>query len=157
MPARRAGVAFIVAATALLLGGCVGAGGAGPARSGSAPDVAAAGVPIRYDEAVKRVEPGPHDGRGTTTAYRYFDDLAAPGLVFRKRALHRGASIGQHVLTHDEVYYVLRGRGELTVDGQRHDVGPNAAIFMRRGQDVGIRQQGRADLVLIVAYPPAAP
>ncbi len=110
---------------------------------------------VREDATVTREEPRPHEGTGTTTAYRYFDDVKDARVIFRKRALHPGASIGMHVLTHDEVYYVVSGRGELTVDDTKVEVGPGSATFMHEGADVGIRQLGDADLVLIVAYPPA--
>jgi mannose-6-phosphate isomerase-like protein (cupin superfamily) len=110
---------------------------------------------FREDAAVTREEPGPHEGAGSTTAYRYFDDVKDARVIFRKRALHRGASIGMHVLTHDEVYYVVSGRGELTVDDTKFEVGPNSATFMHEGADVGIRQIGDEDLIVIVAYPPA--
>jgi mannose-6-phosphate isomerase-like protein (cupin superfamily) len=77
-------------------------------------------------------------------------------VIFRKRALHAGSAIGMHVLTHDEVYYVVSGRGRLRVDDRQVEVGPNTAVFMHEGADVGIWQEGDEELVLIVAYPPAA-
>ena len=39
-------------------------------------------------------QPGPHNGTGETTAYSFFDKVRDLPLVFRKRALHPGASIG---------------------------------------------------------------
>jgi mannose-6-phosphate isomerase-like protein (cupin superfamily) len=110
---------------------------------------------VRQDGEVTKVEPPPHAGTGMSTAYRYFDDVTDPGVVFRKRTLHRGASIGMHVLTHDEVYYVVSGRGELAVDDAKVPVGPSTAVFMYAGADVGIRQVGDEDLVIIISYPPA--
>jgi mannose-6-phosphate isomerase-like protein (cupin superfamily) len=110
---------------------------------------------VREDAAVTKVEPPPHDGTGQSTAYRYFDDVTDARVVFRKRALHKGASIGMHVLKHDEVYYVVSGQGELRVDDRRVDIGPDTAIFMHEGADVGIWQKGDEDLVVIIAYPPA--
>lgn len=110
---------------------------------------------LKRDAEVTRVEPGPHEGTGKTTAYRYFDDVPDALVIFRKRALHKGASIGMHVLTHDEVYYVVSGRGLLTVDDTQREVGPDTAIFMHEGADVGIKQLGEDDLVVIVSYPPA--
>jgi mannose-6-phosphate isomerase-like protein (cupin superfamily) len=111
---------------------------------------------LRHDAEVAHVEPGPHEGAGKTTAYRYFDDVPDAGVIFRKRALHKDASIGMHVLSHDEVYYIVSGRGLLTVDDTRREVGPDTAIFMHEGADVGIKQTGEADLILIVSYPPAS-
>ena len=109
---------------------------------------------VRQDAAVTKHEPPPHDGTGQSTAYRYFDDVPDAKVVFRKRALHKGASIGMHVLSHDEVYYVVSGAGEVRVDDRRVDVGPDTAIFMHEGAEVGIWQKGEEDLVVIVAYPP---
>jgi mannose-6-phosphate isomerase-like protein (cupin superfamily) len=110
---------------------------------------------VRTDAQSQKAEPTPHEGRGTSTAYRYFDDVKDARVIFRKRALHKGASIGMHVLGHDEVYYIVSGRGELTVDDTKKEVGPDTAIFMHEGADVGIRQLGNEDLVVIVSYPPA--
>lgn len=110
---------------------------------------------IKTDTQTATAEPGPHEGAGKTTAYRYFDEVKDARVIFRKRALHKGASIGMHVLDHDEVYYVVSGRGEVTVDDTKREVGPDTAIFMHQGADVGIRQTGDADLVVIVSYPPA--
>jgi mannose-6-phosphate isomerase-like protein (cupin superfamily) len=111
---------------------------------------------LKHDREVMKVEAGPHDGAGKTTAYRYFDDVKDARVIFRKRALHKGASIGMHVLTHDEVYYVVSGKGELTVDDTTREVSSDTAVFMHEGAAVGIRQVGDADLVVIVSYPPAA-
>jgi mannose-6-phosphate isomerase-like protein (cupin superfamily) len=110
---------------------------------------------VREDASVAKVEPAPHGGGGDSTAYRYFDDVPDARVIFRKRALHKGSAIGMHVLTHDEVYYVVSGRGRLRVDDRQVEVGPNAAVLMHEGADVGIWQQGDAELVVIVAYPPA--
>jgi mannose-6-phosphate isomerase-like protein (cupin superfamily) len=76
-------------------------------------------------------------------------------VIFRKRALHKDSAIGMHVLTHDEVYYVVSGRGRLRVDDRQVALGPNTAVFMHEGADVGIWQEGDQELVVIVAYPPA--
>lgn len=145
----------VLAATVLMLAACAPE----PPRSVSAQPEASRHVRNRFyhreDSSVTREEPGPHDGTGTTTAYRYFDDVTDAKVIFRKRALHPGASIGMHVLSHDEVYYVVSGRGELKVDDTTVEVGPGSATFMHEGADVGIRQVGEEDLVVIVAYPPA--
>ena len=110
---------------------------------------------VREDAAVAKVEPAPHGNLGDSTAYRYFDDVTDARVIFRKRALHKGSGIGMHVLGHDEVYYVVNGRGRLRVDDREVKLGPNTAVFMHAGADVGIWQEGDEELVVIVAYPPA--
>ena len=107
---------------------------------------------IEHDSTVARPQPGPHDGGGTTTAYSFFAGAPNLHLVFRKRALHAGAAIGYHRQTEDEIYYVLSGAGELTLNGARSVIGPGTAILTRTGSSHGLRQTGSADLVLIIAY-----
>ncbi len=97
-------------------------------------------------------QPGPHEGRGTTTAYPFFEDAQGFDIVFRQRALHRGATIGEHRNDKDEIYYVLSGRGELTLDGKRRDVGAGDAILTRDGSTHALQQRGEEDLVIIVVY-----
>jgi mannose-6-phosphate isomerase-like protein (cupin superfamily) len=111
---------------------------------------------VKHDREVRNVETPPHSGIGKSTAYRYFDEVKDARVIFRKRALHKGASIGMHVLSHDEIYYVISGSGLLAVDDTRREVGPDTAIFMHEGADVGIQQVGDEDLVIIISYPPAA-
>jgi mannose-6-phosphate isomerase-like protein (cupin superfamily) len=117
------------------------------------PDTPNSKFRIRQDKDVLHVEPAPHDGSGQTKAYRYFDDIKEAGIVFRKRALSKGGAIGMHVLGHDEVYYVLSGQAEFTVDEVQRALQPSTAVYMSKGANVGIRQTGEDDLVLIVAYP----
>lgn len=120
----------------------------------SAPASAAPPMVVVRESDVRVVQsPPPHDGVGESTAFRLSD--AAPGrnFEFRKRILHVGASIGLHVLTHDEIYYVVAGQGEVASDGVVQHVGPETAAYLYEGADVGIRQIGEEPLVLIVAYP----
>src|SRR5437773_9165059 len=79
---------------------------------------------IERDADVAKREPGTHNGGGETTGYSFFAKASNPALVFRKRALHAGSAIGPHKQDVDEVYYVLSGSGELTLDGEKHAIGP---------------------------------
>lgn len=81
---------------------------------------------------------------------------AAPtprAMEFRRRVLHPGAAIGEHPIDHDEVYYVLSGKGEVVSDGKHAMLRPGMAAYLYRGAIVGIRQLGEQPLSLIVAYP----
>ena len=85
---------------------------------------------VVVDEAsVKREEPTPHGGIGTSTAYRISDAVPGRSMEFRKRMLHPGAAIGAHVLGHDEVYYVLSGRGEVFSGADARAIGPGGAAL----------------------------
>lgn len=108
---------------------------------------------VENEAAIAVEQPGPHQGEGTSTAYPFFEDAEGFRVVFRKRALHPGASIGLHTNDKDEVYYVLSGRGELTLEGKVSEVGPGDAILTRDGDSHGLRQLGEEDLVILVVFP----
>jgi quercetin dioxygenase-like cupin family protein len=107
---------------------------------------------VQRESALATPQAGPHAGEGRTTAYPFFEDAEGFDIVFRKRALHPGASIGEHTNDKDEIYYVLSGRGELMLDGEYSEVGPGDAILTRSGSRHGLRQRGEADLVIFVVF-----
>jgi mannose-6-phosphate isomerase-like protein (cupin superfamily) len=102
-------------------------------------------------------EPPPHAGSGMSSAWRMSDSVPNRTMEFRKRALDPGASIGLHVLGHDEVYYVVSGTGIVTSDGVQKPLAPGMAAYLYRGANVGIAQTGAEPLVLIISYPVAKP
>jgi mannose-6-phosphate isomerase-like protein (cupin superfamily) len=126
---------------------------------GLAASVAAADTPparpmVVIDETTTvRDEPPPHGAIGMSTAYRISDGVPARTMEFRKRVLHPGAAIGEHVIAHDEVYYVLSGEGEVLSDGRSALLGPGMAAYLYTGANVGIRQRGDVPLMLIISYP----
>ena len=117
---------------------------------GAAP---AHGSTIQHDADVAKEEPGTHNGGGRTIGYSFFAKTPGLAFVFRKRALHPGSGIGLHTQAEDEVYYVLSGKGEMTLDGERHDVTPGTAILTRTGSSHSLKQVGPDDLVIIITYP----
>lgn len=110
-------------------------------------------VIVREADVEVEQSPPPHDGVGRSTAWRLSDQAPMRNFEFRKRTLHPGASIGLHVLNHDEVYYVVSGQGEVASDGTTQIIGPETAAYLYEGADVGIKQVGTEPLVLIIAYP----
>ena len=116
--------------------------------------LAAAPPMVVVDErTVTRQEPPPHGQIGMSTAYRISDAVPNRTMEFRKRALHVGAAIGEHVIAHDEVYYVLSGEGVVISDGAAARLTPGMAAYLYTGAKVGIRQLGSQPLVIIVSYP----
>jgi quercetin dioxygenase-like cupin family protein len=110
------------------------------------------GYVVEQDTTVAAAEPGPHNGGGQTVAYSFFKSTPGLALVFRKRALKPGSAIGYHEQKEDEIYYVLSGRGQMTLDGKTVDVGPGTAILTRTGSSHGLKQVGSDDLVIMINY-----
>lgn len=113
---------------------------------------ATGGYVLERDAEVAVEEPGTHKGGGRTIGYSFFKTAPDLQLVFRKRALKPGSSIGYHQQKEDEIYYVLSGRGEMTIDGKAFPVGPGDAILTRPGSSHGLEQTGAEDLVIMINY-----
>ena len=154
---RRAG-AIVAIALAGSVPGAVAPAGPQPPAPRTARDAAlgiekvAGGYVLERDEEVARAEPGTHKGGGQTIGYPFFATTPNLRIVFRKRALKPGAAIGYHEQHEDEIYYVISGRGVMTVDGKPFDVGPGAAVLTRPGSSHGLKQSGREDLVILINY-----
>jgi mannose-6-phosphate isomerase-like protein (cupin superfamily) len=110
------------------------------------------GYVLERDAEVSKDEPGTHNGGGMTTGYSFFAKTPKLALVFRKRALHAGSGIGYHEQKEDEIYYVLSGRGMMTIDGKSFEIGPGTAVLTRPGSSHGLKQIGTEDLVIMITY-----
>ena len=124
----------------------------GAAAVVGAQHAAKGGYLIERDADVAKTEPGTHNGGGMTIGYSFFDRTPNMKFVFRKRALQPGSGIGYHEQKEDEVYYVLSGKGVMTLDDKPVDVTPGTAILTRPGSSHGLKQVGNEDLVVLIAY-----
>jgi mannose-6-phosphate isomerase-like protein (cupin superfamily) len=150
---------YLVLATLVLLSSGWTSSSA-PAFAQSSP-VASAGKPeattpggyvLERDKDVARNEPGTHNGGGETIGYSFFSKTPNLKLVFRKRAFKPGSAIGYHLQREDEIYYVLSGRGLMTIDGKEFEVGAGDAVLTRPGSSHGLKQIGKEDLVILINY-----
>jgi mannose-6-phosphate isomerase-like protein (cupin superfamily) len=110
------------------------------------------GYILERDADVAKSEPGTHKGGGETIGYSFFAKAQGLKMVFRKRALKPGSGIGYHEQKEDEIYYVLSGRGVMTIDGKSFDVTPGTAVLTRPGSSHGLKQAGDEDLVILINY-----
>src|SRR4051794_20104501 len=110
------------------------------------------GFIVQRDPEVAKREPGTHNGGGQTIGYSFFDKTPGMHFVFRKRAFKPGSGVGYHEQHEDEVYYVLSGRGVMTLDDKPVDIGPGTAVLTRPGSSHGLKQTGPDDLVVLISY-----
>ena len=110
------------------------------------------GYIIEHEKDLAKQEPGPHKGGGLTTAHNFFSEAKDCKLVFRKRILHPGSSIGYHLQKEDEIYYIISGTGIMNLNGKTFPVNAGDAILTRPGSSHSLSQSGTADLVLIINY-----
>ena len=126
--------------------------GAAGMRLAAQPAKTKGGFIVQHDADIAKNEPGTHDGGGQTIGYSFFDKTPGMKFVFRKRALHPGAGVGHHEQHEDEVYYVLSGKGVMTVDGTPVDMTPGTAVLTRPGSSHSLKQIGSDDLVVLISY-----
>jgi mannose-6-phosphate isomerase-like protein (cupin superfamily) len=131
------------------------AAGAGLHAAAAAATAEPGGYVIEHDADIAKEEPGTHNGGGMTTGYSFFAKVPNLKLVFRKRAFHPGSGVGLHEQKEDEIYYVLSGRGQMTLDGKTYDVTPGTAVLTRTGSSHSLKQIGSEDLVVLINYEPA--
>jgi mannose-6-phosphate isomerase-like protein (cupin superfamily) len=116
------------------------------------PKTTPGGYIIEHDADIAKPEPGTHNGGGQTTGYSFFSKVPNLKLVFRKRAFKPGSGVGLHEQKEDEIYYVLSGKGEMTVDDKKFEVTPGTAVLTRPGSSHGLKQVGAEDLVILINY-----
>ena len=110
------------------------------------------GYVIEHDADIAKPEPGTHNGGGQTIGYSFFKSVPNLKLVFRKRAFKPGSGVGLHEQKEDEIYYVLSGRGTMTLDGKTVDITPGTAVLTRTGSTHSLKQVGDEDLVIMINY-----
>jgi mannose-6-phosphate isomerase-like protein (cupin superfamily) len=111
-----------------------------------------AGYILEQEKDIAVSEPGPHQGGGTSTAYKFFKTAAGSKLQFTKRVLHQGSAIGYHLQKEEEIYYVTAGSGEMSMNGTSFKVSAGDAILTLPGSSHGLKQTGTEDLVVIISY-----
>jgi mannose-6-phosphate isomerase-like protein (cupin superfamily) len=110
------------------------------------------GYVLQHEKEIALKEPGTHNGGGMTTGYNFFSKTPDLKFVFRKRVLHPGSAIGYHKQEVDEVYYILSGAGEMSMNGKTFPVKAGDAILTRPGNSHGLKPTGKSELALIIAY-----
>lgn len=110
------------------------------------------GYVVEREKDIAKQEPGSHNGGGLTTAYSFFSKLTDLQLVFRKRVLRPGSSIGYHLQEKDEIYYILEGEGEMSMNGKIFPVKAGDAVLTRPGNSHGLKPTGNDSLTILINY-----
>ena len=110
------------------------------------------GYYIDHEKTIAVTEPAPHNGGGSTTAFPFFSKVKDAKMTFRKRILHPGSAIGYHLQEKQEIYYILSGSGELTMNGKIIPVTTGDAILTMPGSSHGLKPAGNQDLAVLITY-----
>lgn len=67
-----------------------------------------------------------------------------------------GAAVGRHHhVETEEIYYILHGRGEMTVDAEVREVLSGDAVFIPRGSTHALKNTGTEPMTLLLICGPA--
>ncbi len=85
---------------------------------------------------------------GPETGSRYLDFRISlyPPEGYAEEHVHQEA---------ENVYFILRGRAVVDLDGQRHIAGPNTVVFIPPGVRHAVYNTGDEDLLFVVVAAPA--
>jgi len=97
---------------------------------------------------------------GDNTALReILNPLRESGLAFRYSLAEARVKPGRETLSHrlktSEVYYILEGRAEMRIDGERKKVSAGKAVYIPPGSAQSIKNIGRTTLVFLCLVDPA--
>lgn len=122
-------------------------------RVGATLDAKPVFMTAKMDKSLLKAAPGMNGGRGTVkyrrmlgpevfrTNWGYVDHLLIPS----------DSSIGYHRHeAHEEIYYVLSGKGRVTIEGETAEISPGDGIACRVGEAHGFYNHSPADLELMV-------
>lgn len=104
-----------------------------------------------------------HIAAGTTAEY-YFEERCfiaellnsevSPSLSLARARVEPGVTTVLHALRGTEVYYLLAGRGEVEVGGERATVGPGDVVHIPPDTPQRITNTGREDLIFLAICSP---
>jgi len=95
------------------------------------------------------LEPHLKGGRGTTRVIDILtkEEMEGTGRLFGVSIIPVGGSIGCHQHTGDfEVYYILSGKAQVTLDGETRVLGPGDMTMCEDGHTHGIENIGNEEL-----------
>jgi mannose-6-phosphate isomerase-like protein (cupin superfamily) len=96
---------------------------------------------------------------GDATELRELFNPLTDALSLRYSLAHATVAPGKTTLLHrlktSEVYYILQGRGEMRIDGERAAVLPGQAVYIPPGAAQQITNTGDGDLVFLCIVDPA--
>lgn len=94
-----------------------------------------------------------HEGQGAIQIGRIFhhEKLEAPWHFIEYLEVPPGVTIGEHRHGNDEeIYFVIEGQAQMTVNGQEHAVKPGDFILNRAGWSHSFRNESAETIKLLV-------
>lgn len=83
------------------------------------------------------------------------NDATSPGVSLSRASLAPGKATTPHRLDFVEIYYVLRGRGRMHLDGETREIVPESCVYVPPDTVQWVENPGPGDLVFLCLCHPA--
>jgi quercetin dioxygenase-like cupin family protein len=108
---------------------------------------------LRSEEQARDGWDDPVKGRISWRTLFSGDATPTDALTAGLAELEPGGWLGLHRHAPAEIYYVIEGRGVVTIDGEDCQVGPGAAVFIPGDAEHGVRNDGVETLRFVYVFP----
>jgi mannose-6-phosphate isomerase-like protein (cupin superfamily) len=98
----------------------------------------------------------PHREDGDTAEVRITFDRSNGCELLEQRVVRftPGRSVARRLEARQEVLYVVSGRGEIEVDGERHGLEPDMGVFVAPGESFAVENPGPDDITAVSVVAP---
>ncbi len=94
-------------------------------------------------------------GRLTKVIVSPFSDLKAQNFVMGYVTIYPGGSIPLHTHSQEEVYTVLEGTGQMTVNEETKELSAVSSVYIPPGQPHSLVNHESSNLIMLFVYAPA--
>ncbi len=104
-------------------------------------------------EARKVIEERCHNGEGSIIFREVFkkEDFRSSIQFLHETEILPDSTIGYHKHEgNEEIYYIISGKGLMTVDGHEKEIGPGDAVITHSGSSHGLKNMGSTNLKILV-------
>jgi mannose-6-phosphate isomerase-like protein (cupin superfamily) len=107
---------------------------------------------LRAEHNVEDVQWDDQRGRLSFRSLIDGDATATSGLTFGTATLQTGGFLAAHRHAQPEIYYILYGRGTLTIDGTKYEVSAGTGIFIPGNAEHATANSGTEPLKFLYAF-----
>jgi mannose-6-phosphate isomerase-like protein (cupin superfamily) len=83
------------------------------------------------------------------------DRRRVPEITFSHALIYPGSKTDYHVHDRPELIQILSGRGVCICDGEKTDIGPDMALWVRKGERHQVMNDGEETIKLATVFVPA--
>lgn len=118
---------------------------------------AQAQAPVLIDGKAIAVEGAPpHGEHGRAITRGYTDQVEDAAFVVRERTFLPGSRLGDHLLTHDQIFYLLDGHADMQIEGVVRNLGPGDMVYAYDRSFIQLRPHGDRPARFLMVWPAKA-